>query len=176
MTITRRIAKLLYGLLLLVGCALIIFDPEWGYLVVCVVLSFGLMLRGLKEIWYYISMARHKVGGLTVLFKGILFFDFGMFLFVIPDVPKSMIMLYLLGMQLFDGVMKILKARDARKLQSQWKLDMSIGVIQVLIVIVGIFFIQSMFMLAVVVCVGLIQNAIGNIIVAFRKTSIVYIE
>ena len=79
MTAFRRIKEIIHGLILL-GCAAgMLAYPSDGYTLVIYLLGISLTLYGLGTLIYYFQMARFMVGGRTMLYIGIIAFDFGMF-------------------------------------------------------------------------------------------------
>ena len=144
MTNMQRVKKVLAGLLMLVCCAALVTDPEFGFYFVALILSISLLLYALRSLIYYFTMARHMVGGKSILFRGIIVLDLAVFTLSMVDDPKLYIILYLLGIHAFSGLMGILQALEARRYQSPaWRRSMLSGavnlVIAVLAVIAGLF-------------------------------------
>ena len=94
MTIIQRIEKIISGLIQIAFGAVLFIFPEDGYQLVLTVLGFALALRGLRQLYYYFSMARFMVNGRLILVTGLVFLDFGLFSETLYDVPKIYIILY----------------------------------------------------------------------------------
>ena len=96
------------------------------------------------------------------------------------DDPKLYIILYLLGIHAFSGLMGILRALEARRFRSpSWRRSMLSGavnlVIAVLAVIAGLF-LPGTHDLVYLYAGCLFYSAWTQIVSAFRKTAIVYIQ
>ena len=99
MTSVQRVKKVLAGILMLVCCFALVTDPETGFYFVALILSVSLFLYAARSLIYYFTMARHMVGGKSILFRGIIVLDLAVFTFSMVDDPKLYIILYLLGMK-----------------------------------------------------------------------------
>jgi len=180
MTNMQRVKKVLAGLLMLVCCAALASDPDFGFYFVALILSISLLLYALRSLIYYFTMARHMVGGKSILFRGIIVLDLAVFTLSMVDDPKLYIILYLLGIHAFSGLMGILRALEARRYQSPaWRRSMLSGavnlVIAVLAVIAGLFLPDTRD-LVYLYAACLFYSACVQIASAFRKTAIVYIQ
>ncbi len=180
MTSVQRVKKVLAGILMLVCCFALVTDPETGFYFVALILSVSLFLYAARSLIYYFTMARHMVGGKSILFRGIIVLDLAVFTFSMVDDPKLYIILYLLGIHAFAGLMGILRALEARRFRSpSWRRSMLSGavnlVIAVLAVIAGLF-LPGTHDLVYLYAGCLFYSAWTQIVSAFRKTAIVYIQ
>ena len=140
MTKLQRARELLGGLLMLAGGALVVYRPASGILLITLIIIVTTILKGLGSLTYYITMARHMVGGKLQLYKGIILLDIGMFFMSLDNVPVFYLVLYLLVANLISGVIEILGAREARQMEAgSWKLKMAIGAADVLFGLASIF-------------------------------------
>ena len=180
MTSVQRVKKVLAGLLMLLCCVALAAEPEFGFYFVALILSVSLLLYALRSLLYYFTMARHMVGGKSILFRGIIVLDLAVFTLSMVDDPKLYIILYLLGIHAFAGLMAILRALEARRFQSpSWRRNMLSGAVNltiaVLAVIAGLFLPDTRDL--VYLYAGcLFYSACVQIASAFRKTAIVYIQ
>ena len=177
MTKLQRARELLGGLLMLAGGALVVYRPASGILLITLIIIVTTILKGLGSLTYYITMARHMVGGKLQLYKGIILLDIGMFFMSLDNVPIFYLVLYLLVANLIAGVIEILGAREARQMEAgSWKLKMAIGAADVLFGLASIFCIGRPNILVYIYAAGLIYSAVLRIASAFRRTAIVYIQ
>ena len=102
MSKAQRIKEVLVGLLSIVSA--VVPMPELGYALVALFMCVSLVVYGLQRLGYYFTMARHMVGGKSVLYTGVLLFDMGVFAGSLTKTPQSLIMMYLLGCHLLSGV------------------------------------------------------------------------
>ena len=180
MTSVQRVKKVLAGLLMLLCCVALAAEPEFGFYFVALILSVSLLLYALRSLLYYFTMARHMVGGKSILFRGVIVLDLAVFTLSMVDDPKLYIIFYLLGIHAFAGLMAILRALEARRFQSpSWRRNMLSGavnlIIAVLAVIAGLFLPDTRDL--VYLYAGcLFYSACVQIASAFRKTAIVYIQ
>ncbi len=173
----RRIYNFITGLLMVFLSGIMIYDRAEGYLAVLFCLECSLFLYGIRQIWYYLTMARHMVGGILVFYRGLFFLDAGVFTLNLDDVPRIYAMIYLLAGLAFSGIIDMLQANSARKLQSgHWKYQMFYGVVKVGFTVLSVFFINSVLMLTIIYSAGLLHAAVSRIVTAFRRTAIVYVE
>ena len=78
MTKLQRISNILTGLVLILISILIFVIPESGYPFAVTIIGLTLTATGLRLLIYYLTMARHMVGGKLMLFIGIIALDAGM--------------------------------------------------------------------------------------------------
>ena len=96
MTNLQRARELLGGLLMLAGGIAVVCQPEIGVMFIVLIVVVTTILKGVGSLLYYVSMARHMVGGKLQLYKGIILLDVGMFFLSQDDVPMIYLVLYLL--------------------------------------------------------------------------------
>ena len=173
----QRIKSVLIGVLILLGAVIMIAFPKEGMIITAGILSLSLFIYGIKTLIYYITIARHMVGGRIMLYIAVVVLDLGMFTMMLTNIPKIYIVLYLVVVYAFSGVVDILRALEAKKYQAPlWRLSLISGIISIVIAILCIVFIGSTNMIVYLYCAGLIYSAIVRIVTACRKTAIVYIQ
>ena len=179
MTNMQRVKKVLLALLMMLCAGVMILYPEPGYVIVAVIVTFSLIVYGLRMLLYYFTMARHMVGGKTVLYIGIIIFDLGILTLTTIDDPKLFIVIYLLGVHVFSGFMALLHALEAKRLNSpDWKRILAGGVLNLAVAVLAVvagFFLRSQASLSYLYAACLFWSACVELISAFRKTAIVYI-
>ena len=177
MSKTERILKILAGLLQLAAALIIIEMPENGLLLILLILSLMFAFSGIKDIVRYFTMTRYMVGGRQILFRGVIMLNFGIFSISLAAASGLYIALYLIGVYAFDGVVDILRAREAKSLQSgHWRLRMTEGMIKILLGIGCVVYMSSEKMLSVFFTVSLVYSALSRIASAFRRTSFIYVQ
>ena len=179
MTNIQRVKNVLRSLLMILCSCVIVRYPEQGFYVVAVIVSASLVLYGARTLLYYLTMARHMVGGRSILYIGLIVFDLGIFIFTTVGDPKLFIVIYLLGVHAFSGVMAVMQALEARRYGSpSWKWILVDGAantaVAVLAVIAGLF-LRSRTDLSYLFAACLFYSACTQLANAFRKTAIVYI-
>lgn len=156
---------------------LIVADTENGYRLVIIFLSLSLIAAGLKEIVFFISMARHMVGGRFTLYMGVLLMDLGTFTMSMFMLPRFYILLYLAGTYAFSGVVEILEALEVkRNLGPYWKRNLIFGIINILIALICVIFIRNDNTVIYIFAGGLFYSAVTRVIRAFVRSEDVYIE
>ena len=163
--------------LVMLACSIMMFmDPWGGFRVVVFLLMMTLLIKGLRLLVYYFSMARHTVGGIAIFYEGILLFDAGVFALSLDSIPPVYTMIYLIICMLVSGGIDMMRSNESRKMKSgRWKLQMFYGAGNVLLAIVGVIFLQSTVLLSIIYGVSLFHSAVCRMITAFRRTAIVYI-
>ena len=176
MTILKRIEYILIALIQILCGLIIIIKPGDGYSLVVWIISISFAVNGLGNIIYYMTLARYMVGGKTILYKGIIMLDFGIATLTLVDFPRLYIFLYMIGCYIFSGIVHMLRAWDARRLQASWKLNFGHGLGSLLIAAICLFYHHIYEVLALVYGIGLIYSALISLVNACRKTAIVYIQ
>ena len=166
------------GLVMLIVAILFIAYPiDELYLFLMIILAAGLMIRGISDIVFYFTMAKHMVGGKIILFQGVIILDLAMFTGSITNVPKFYILLYLIGIHAFSGVVETLRALEAKRtVDGPWKLKLMHGIINFSLASACLIFIKHTDTALIIYGIGLIYSAVVRIISAFRKTAFVVIE
>lgn len=176
MTKMQRIKEVLVGLLMvLVGVAFCI-APSISYSFITALLCLGLTFRGISLLIFYFRMARFMVDGRSLLYQAVIMIDLGLFSGSLTQVPLVYVMMYLVAIYMFTGAIDILRANEARKYGSAWKMKFVSGAIDILIAIVCLVFIKVTSVAVMIYAIGLAYNGIMRIVQAFRKTSMVYIQ
>lgn len=178
MTKLQRIRNVLIGLLMIACSLLLAVDRTADALKFIVfLLTAGLLLYGIRLLVYYFSMARHMVGGRSMLYRAVIILDFAVFSGTLSDIPPIYLILYLAGIELFAGAIDILRAMEARRFEApSWKLSFAFGVINILMAAACIVFIRTPQIAVWVYAAGLFISAVGRISQALRKQAIVYIQ
>ena len=180
MTKFRRLYNLLMGLVMMAMAVLLVRDPVGGLTIVAAIISIILSLNGVRSLLYYFTMAKHMVGGRTLLYRGIIYLELGAVTAAMSENPAPYIIIYLAFLHAFNGVIALMRAREARGLGApQWKFTLLHGITDVAIAAALLFTGFSMRRPDITVYVyaaGLFYSAILRMISAFRRTAIVYIQ
>lgn len=179
MSFFKRIREIVISaLMLLIAFQLIIF-PKNSYLIVAIIISLSLYLYSFKQLWYYFTMARHMVGGKSILIRAVILIDAALLIDAMINVSSLAVVFYLLGVFAFAGGVDILRAVENKKMGASWKLKLIVGIINlsfaVTLLIVGLFFGNTMF-LVYGYSISLIISALLRLITAFSKTSVAYFQ
>ena len=179
MTLMQRIEKILGALFLVLCALLVLYAGGEGFVLIALFLCVSLVFSGLRSLIFYFTMARHMVDGRSCLYKGLILLDLGIFTLTVINNPQVFIIFYVLGVNAFTGVIDILRALEAKKLQSpSWRLNLAGGVINILFALASAvfgFFQKNMQVLTDIYVIGLLWSAAAKLISAFRKTAIVYV-
>lgn len=177
MSVLQRILSIVLAILLAAAGAILIMVDFYGIYIVAVMLCAVLIIVGIRSIIYYFSMARHKVGGRTLLYTSVIIFDMGIFMLYLADAPTVYIVLYLFGTHAFSGLVNILRALEAKKYNAaHWRLKLTYGIVNIAVGIACVIFIKYIEISVFIFALGLFYSAVIRVINAFRKTSVVYIQ
>lgn len=176
MNVGQRIKNILIGVMMLLVSLVMFLDPEDGIYLAALFITFSLIFLGLRSLFFYFTMARHMVGGRSMLYIGIIMLDLGVLFTTLSDVPKLYIVLYLLFIHAFAGAVGILRSLEARRLGSAWRLNMTSGVVNVVMAVLCVVFLRSVRIIVFIYGIGLIYTACIRIVTAFRRTAVVYIQ
>ncbi len=175
----QRITSAVTGIVLLLVSAGMIYLGREGFYLVLALLTISLTAAGLRQLYYYLTMARHMVGGWKILFQSVVILDLGMITLTLStaDIHPRYIMLYLIGVNLFNAAVDILKALEARRLDAPaWEFTLSAGGLELFLAVLGLFFLDSLRLVTILYCIGLVYTGIFKLVRAFRRSETVYIQ
>ncbi len=179
MTLAKRIGMILRAAVLCLTAWIMFRLGENGFLLVSLLLSLALVVFGARNIIYYFSMARHMVGGKSILYIGVIALDFGVFTMSVSNSRGMFVVLYLLAAHAFSGVVDVLRAREARQLEApSWRLSLAEGIANIGVAAAAAaagLFLGDMRALTLIYAAGLLYSALLDLVSAFRRTAIVYI-
>ncbi len=177
MTKLTRVKEIIFGIVMIACAVLIMISPADGYDTLILILAIWLMLRGIRTLIFYFSMARFMVGGRSQLYSGVIFLDFGLLTATLTDVPHYYVLLYLTMIHAFSGLIEILRALEAKRYGApSWRLKLSHGILNLLVTVSCLIFMRYLATAVIVYCIGLIYSSVMRIISACRRTKLVYIQ
>ncbi len=176
MTRIQRIGNFLIGLLMIVCGSYLLVDPKNGLFAVALVLGLAIMLYGLRKLIYYLTMARHMAGGLSLLFIAMIALDISVLALVIVEDPRLSIVLYLICYNAFTGILSIARGVESKLFGSSWVPSVIHGLVNLSLVALCIAFLGSDEIVIYIFCANLFYNAGVRIVSAFRPTEIIYIQ
>lgn len=169
MTRWQRIKAITRGVLTLLAAPLLLIDPELGCALIVMVLGLSAAIKGIRMLLYFAAMARHMVGGKTILYQGFILLDFGLFTLSIADIPSRFIMLYLLLGYLFYGLVGVLRAMEIRKQKiGSWRFKMLVSLGDLVLGIACLVKLNSMKWAVGIYCLGVVWSSLGRIVSACR--------
>ena len=172
----QRIANLALSLLMIACGVVLLLDPEEGLFAVAFVLSLALVLYGARMLMYYVTMARHMVGGLSLLFISVITIDIGAFSLTVIDDPRLSIVLFLVSYNAFTGILDIARGLEAKSLESSWMPSVAHGLVNIVLAVLCLVFVSSDEIVVAIFCICLFYSAIIRLISVFRRTEIIYIQ
>ena len=176
MTKTQKFLTILVSVFYLLCAFLILCRPVDGYRAVVFILDIALLVMGFSQLIYFFTMARHKVGGLTVLYKSIFLIDMGILIMSYKDSPKKIVMIYLIVLIGIQAAIDIMNAIKGIKIKSDaWKTKLLKGLLSVAVIITCICNINSTETAAIIFAIGLIIEAIAGIVQCFKNTQMLYV-
>ena len=167
----------LIGLLMIAGSIALAINPEESLPVITAIMSVSLWIYGIRMMVYYLTMARHMVGGLRVLFRAIFMLDLGYFAMGLTEIPLLYVMLYLAVMHGISGVINMLRVREAIRLEApSWRLNFFQGAVDVVTAALCLIMIRSTKLAVYIYAAGVLYSGCIRVIQAFRKTTSVYVQ
>lgn len=163
--------------LLMIACALILpVQPQGGLLVVAIVLAIMLLMFGVGKLVYYIRMARHTAGGLSVLFTAIISLDVGIFAISVIDSPEVAIAIYLIAYNAVTGFLTIARGLGSKMNKAPWVADVVKGLVFLVIGAACIACFKSGEALLWIFCLVLLYDAGVHLMSTLKPTEVVYIQ
>ena len=161
------------------AAALILIDKKYSISLILAIIGIGMTLKGIGVLYYYLTMARSMVGGRYTLYWGILYLDLGILSGSLSGHPAVFAIIYIAAVNVFSGVVSILRARESRASGAHWRLRMAYGAVQVLmaaaVILSGVIY-RNITLAIYTYAAGLVYSGVSDIVSAFRRTSIVYIQ
>ena len=176
MTKFQRVKEIVFGLIMIFLAYVMMRFPKEGYEFIIFIFAVYFTLTGIRNITYFVTMARYMVGGRTSLYNGIILLDLGILTRELTNVPHYYVLVYLIAIHAFSGAVEVLRALEAKRFGGSWKLKMGHGVVNILMALVCAVFIKYMNLAVIIYCIGLIYSSILRIISACRRTKLVYIQ
>lgn len=172
----RRIMHVIIGLAMIACGVMLLLEPKSALVIVAIVLGLYLVIYGVYTLVYYITMARHMVGGLVLLFIAVLAIDLGSVALAFYEEPRLPIVLYLVCYNVFTGAIAVARAVEARKFESRWKATLAHGILNIALAVACLVFIGSDQIVVAIFCFRLFYGACIRLTSAFKPTEIIYIQ
>lgn len=180
MTNAQRIRNVISGLFIIIAGIAVMISGEKAAAFVSLFIGVFLLLKGIKNISFYVSMARHMVGGKTSLISGIILVDLGLFAMSLNRMSLVYLILYLLGTHAFKGIVDMMMAIESKKSgASSWKFNFFIGFGNLALAIIAAiygFAMKSADVVMIIYGLGIVNVGFSRLVNAFRRTTIVYIQ
>lgn len=162
---------------MIIGSFVMMFYPKESYPLIILIFAFYFIIKGIRSIVYYLTMARYMVGGRESLYIGVIWLDFGMVTGSLAGVPYYFVLMYLVAIHGFLGVILILRTIEARRSgSSSWRLKLMHGIVDIAMAFICIVFIRKPDVTVIIYAVGLMYSALMRIISACRRTALIVIE
>ena len=170
----QRVRNIALAIFMLAAAIGLFVDPRTGYVLLITFLGLGLMFYGIGKLIYFVTMARHMVGGKIELYKGVILTEFGYLAYSANDIPRVYVIIYLAVLHLFQGLVEVLRAMEAKGQGSHWRLKFAHGIVDFIISLMCIVFIRKTNTAVFIYAWGLIYSAIMRIAASIRKNVVVY--
>ena len=170
----QKVRNIATAILMLAAAIYLFIDPKGGYILVITLLGLTFMGYGLGILIYFVTMARHMVGGKLELYKGVILTEFGFLAFAANDIPRIYVLIYLAVIHLFSGLVEVLRAMEARGQGSHWKLKYFHGIVDFGLAVLCMLFIRRTNTAVYIYAVGIAYSAVMRIAGALRKNTVVY--
>ena len=172
----RRAGNIILSLLMITAAILLMGAPKESLVLVAVALGLWLLVSGVRKLVYYFTMARHMVGGLSILFIAIIAIDIGGFALTLVNEPKLSIVLYLVGYNVFTAIIGIVRVIESKMIDAHWKVSLLHSIVNLALAVACLVFIGSDEIVITIFCFGLIYSACVRFMRAVRPTEIIYIQ
>lgn len=173
----NRMKNIAAGIGIIILSVLMFAFPSTGYYMATIIFGVVLLIDGIKQLIYFLSMGIHMIGGKIILYRALITMDLSFFLLSISSIGQRYLMVYFIIYYFFVGMITIFRAFEARKIKAElWKWKLTNGLIKVMIAVTCIINISSKDMMLFLVCFGLIVSALTRIGMALKKTAIIFIQ
>lgn len=172
-----RVFKIFKSILMLTLGALILLLPSSrSYVVACTLIGVVITINGLKDLIFYISSARHMVGGGRIFINSVIMMDLGLISFMILYESPVIAMLYLVSIFVVMGAIDIARSIETKKNEYKfWFVGLIKGILAILVGVACFILADSIDIMLLVFGIGLIVIAVEGIAMSFTKSAIEYI-
>jgi len=180
MTKFRRVLTFLTGLFTILFGILMVCMGSDGVYVIAGVMGLSVCIYAVRMLSYYSSMARHMVDGKITLYLGIIALCLGIFTFSLLDGSQFFLVMYLLGLYVFNGGVELMRGLESKKYKAPgWVRKIIYGGVCILVgiiaLIAGLFY-RSLDLLVYMYAAGLFISGGIRIGQAFKRTEVLYIS
>ena len=94
MSKVNRIKNIVIGIvIIMVSISMLVF-PDTGYYMATFILGVALLINGIKQFAYFLSMGIHMVGGKIILYRALITLDLSFFILSIRGTGQRYMMVY----------------------------------------------------------------------------------
>ena len=176
----QRFNSVIAGLLMILFGAVLIYIPFIGTDLISIAATVTLLAMGIRNLYYYVTMARHMVGGRRSLFYGIILTDLALCAYMIKSFHPLFILIYLIVIHAVYGITDIMVAVRAIKLKSRsWRIKLLTGIGNLGIGVLAVYFWfteEDVFKIIYIYALGIAYTGVMRIANAFRRTAVPYIQ
>lgn len=147
-----------------------------SYFLILIALLVVMLFYGIRQVFFFFTMAIYATGGRFILYRGILFIDLALFTISLNHVPVRFIMIYLIGMLVFAGGIKIFQALDTMKLKGFWLPKLLQGIIIIGLALYAMTHLEKPLVVSYIYSNVLVYEAFMRIASAFTPTNIITIQ
>ena len=176
MSVGVKISRIISALFMFFFSFILIWSQfvteDGGIVIIMTIVSFWLLVYGIRILNYYSRMARFMVGGKMVMVLGFVFLDLALFTMSLTDAHPIYIILYLLVFYAFSGAIDVMRAFEQKGNESRWKLKLATGFIEISVAVTALIcgvFLRSTTIVVIIFALGLAYTALVKVIEAFRK-------
>ena len=180
MSKVQRFNSFLGGVVSLIFGIILFAFPDDGLKMIASVICLSLIIMGLNKLIFYVSMARHMVGGRNSLIIGLILTDLGIYAFMMQDFPPAYIIFYLLIIYGFSGIVDIMGALDAMRSESKsWRIKLITGLVNLAMAVTAVvfgFLKGDLTTVTYIYAAGICYSGVMKMFNAFRRTAVAYIQ
>ena len=177
MSLIEKIENLIVALFFLVCAGIMLYNPEEGRYIVVLISGVVLTLLGIKTIFFYFTMSRFMVDGDTMLPRGVVILDLGIFSFILNTVNSFFLNLYLVVYCVMIGVFSLLDTLQEKKAGgTKWKRKAILAIIPIIAGLGCLIFAKTNQAFVILFSGILVYMAVFRVIRVFKKTKMIYIQ
>ena len=172
----RRIGSIFLSLVMIAFGVLLLCSPNEGLVIVALGLALWLLASGVRKLVYFFTMARHMVGGLSMLFIAVIMIDISGFVFLFIGEPKLSIVVFLVGYNAYMALTGLVHVVESKLLESRWAASLFHSIVNLVLAVASIVFFNSDEVVIAIFCIWLFYAAGVRLVSAIRPTEIIYIQ
>ncbi|MCQ2796019.1 MAG: hypothetical protein MJ213_01735 [Bacilli bacterium] len=163
-------------LLILIGILIFVLPSPDDFLVVCYLVGTIITAKGFIKFIYYLTSARHMIGGGKIFINSFLLMDLGLLAFLVLLIKLSFGLYYIVGILGIYGFIDIIRSFELKKYRYKtWLFKLLQGLLIIAVGVICPIFLKDQDIILLIASITCVILGIVGIIKSFTKSMVEYI-
>lgn len=163
-------------LLILIGILIFVLPSPDDFLTVCYLVGTIITAKGLIKFIYYLTSARHMIGGGKIFINSFLLMDLGLLAFLVLLIKLSLGLYYIVGILGIYGFIDIIRSFELKKYgYKTWFFKLIMGLLIIAVGVICPIFSKDQDMILLIASIACVLLGIVGIVKSFTKSMVEYI-